>query len=345
MAPATQIASMASSPLVPVLGRSQTTIRGAGGSRNSPMGKSKGKANGSILNFFKTVPKQDDGDIFFEDIRPMEGKSSPSQTPNLRYDSGQISPERVTLRYNEDLRAVKRQRKDEGPILAGSHEIGSITATSTSINVVDDPKAALPPSQLVDVEEKSGISNEGIVAVQDTYTEEPEFAISPTKEGSSNRARTGPFDEDPETEDEMIAHLKKAALGFSTSSEKHIKDGKDEMQRPDEDSGTTSVNNVPSLKREDTSIAVVDGFEGIDDFIDDEFPADGEEYLARLWMDDQERLEMGLEEEDTNEDAQLTAIDSENKPSTDMSIQEDDGAASCPICNASLEGITPEVCS
>lgn len=97
---------------------------------------------------------------------------------------------------------------------------------------------------------------------------------------------------------------------------------------------------VPSLKKEDTSFDDWGRFEDIEElpYDNDEF-ADGEEFIERKWMEEQARLEAaeaGQEFEDWN------GFDNERplKEAPGDSI-----APSCPICNASLEGVTDDQAS
>lgn len=101
---------------------------------------------------------------------------------------------------------------------------------------------------------------------------------------------------------------------------------------------------IPSLKQESTSYAEPNDFEGIEDFIDDEFPEEGEEYLERKWMQEQAELEMGLEEDDVTPDTDEKVKYKESEVDTKI-VMHDEEATSCPLCSASLAGITDQVCS
>ena len=99
---------------------------------------------------------------------------------------------------------------------------------------------------------------------------------------------------------------------------------------------------IPSLKQECTSYAELNDFEGVDDFIDDEFPEEGEEYLERRWMQEQAELEMGLEEDDEGTHSDGKAIKEEAGVETKM-VMHNEEATSCPICSASLTGMSDQV--
>lgn len=89
---------------------------------------------------------------------------------------------------------------------------------------------------------------------------------------------------------------------------------------------------VPVLKKEETSVDEWGKFEDIDEFPDENEDFEGEEFVERKWMEEQARLE-AAEDEPWNgfEDEE----DSTVAPGEDMT-------AACPICNVSLDGITPD---
>jgi len=92
---------------------------------------------------------------------------------------------------------------------------------------------------------------------------------------------------------------------------------------------------IPVLKKENTSVDEWGKFEDIDDFPDDidEF-ADGEEFVERKWMEEQARLE-AAEAEDGEA---FHMFDDEPLPQP----PDDAMTATCPICEVSLGGVTPE---
>lgn len=99
---------------------------------------------------------------------------------------------------------------------------------------------------------------------------------------------------------------------------------------------------VPSLKKENTSVDEWEKFEDFEEFPgeDDEF-GDGEEAVERRWMEEQARLEMEEQVmlEDGEEEESLDGLDHEM--ALDQPL-DDRMAASCPICEASLIGISPD---
>lgn len=96
---------------------------------------------------------------------------------------------------------------------------------------------------------------------------------------------------------------------------------------------TPVLPDIPALKKEATSIDEWSRFEDFEDFPDDDEFGGGEEFTERKWMQEQARLEAAeLEQEGLNGFGD--DVDG-HPPETDMT-------ATCPICEASLSGITPD---
>ena len=101
---------------------------------------------------------------------------------------------------------------------------------------------------------------------------------------------------------------------------------------------------VPNLQRETTSVGEVNEFDGIEDFIDDEFPEEGEEYLERRWMEEQAEFEEGLEDEDEAMNDDTVALESKNLENTNGVTSQDAASSSCPICGGYTAGMNDQVC-
>lgn len=118
----------------------------------------------------------------------------------------------------------------------------------------------------------------------------------------------------------------------SSSDRDSIKNKSSPRESPMQD--TPIAANIPTLKKEATSIDEWSKFDDFEEFPDDEF-ADGEEFVERKWMEEQARLEAaeGGEEDEFNgfDDGDLDGI-----------VAGEEMTASCPICNTSLGGITPD---
>ena len=153
--------------------------------------------------------------------------------------------------------------------------------------------------------------------------------------------------DDAESDDEMIKNMKLAAFGdgkLANGSPPTISVTvvpKDSIEEAVDEHRNDDAQLIPSLRRESTSIIGGDGFDGIEDFIDDEFPEDGEEYMERLWMDYERRTELGMDEEEEEDEfaiKQEPGVGSVEGLDTARSE-----AGSCPICSASLDGISSDV--
>ena len=100
---------------------------------------------------------------------------------------------------------------------------------------------------------------------------------------------------------------------------------------------------VPNLKRETTSIGEANDFDGIEDFIDDEFPEEGEEYLERRWMEEQAEFEEELEEEGQTLGNDTMEVESGDPITTNTSMPRMNGSTTCPICGGNTAGLTDQV--
>jgi hypothetical protein len=107
-------------------------------------------------------------------------------------------------------------------------------------------------------------------------------------------------------------------------------------ERISTDTNNSNILCAPSLLRESISIMGGDGFEGMEDFIDD-FPEEGEEYVERIWMENQREFD-NLEDNIIDEaPVYMEAPDEVEFPTSEKEAEQ------CPICNASLAGISSEV--
>ena len=144
----------------------------------------------------------------------------------------------------------------------------------------------------------------------------------------------GPFVDDSDSDDEP------PDFGFTGPDEESRSAVRNttsviEAQAPEKDPTGPAV---PSLKQEMTSIREVNDFDGIEDFIDDEFPEEGEEYLERRWMEEQAEFEESLEED------QATEVDTmDMQLNTTRVMPQDAGSTSCPICGGNTTGLTDQV--
>ena len=158
-------------------------------------------------------------------------------------------------------------------------------------------------------------------------------------------ANSGPFVDDSDSDDQSV-ETSKLPVFESTSHEK-----KSEMiprETPPvierQSLGKDPISPaVPNLKREITSIGEANDFNGIEDFIDDEFPEEGEEYLERRWMEEQAEFEDGLEEEGQGLENDTMEVESGDPIDTTKSVPQVNGSTTCPICGGNTAGLTEQV--
>ena len=158
-------------------------------------------------------------------------------------------------------------------------------------------------------------------------------------------ARTKPFFSSMGTFDDqdMEGSATSGIEAEPCNNSSNVTPGADLALKDETTNGTkTDFHPIPSLKQECTSYAEVNDFEGLEDFIDDEFPEEGEEYMERRWMQEQAELEMGLEEDDEGTPSDGKAIKEDAEVETQI-VMHNEETTSCPICSASLAGISDQV--
>lgn len=162
--------------------------------------------------------------------------------------------------------------------------------------------------------------------------------------GSAKALPQGPFVDDSDTDDESLGALS-AKDSMELTYENH---SATETAAPATSSNNTFPNGdsgiapVPALKQESTSIGERDDFDGLEDFIDEEFPEEGEEFMERRWMEEQAQLEMELEEdEEANGDATEEAKQQDINGLAGLTAQDSESAC-CPICGGSTGGMAEQ---
>ncbi|GAB7356735.1 hypothetical protein MBLNU459_g7641t1 [Dothideomycetes sp. NU459] len=295
-----------------------TIGRGSTNPRKSALTNSKARAkpNASILSFFK----KDDG-LFVADSGTL-GNSAESDGP--LQDGGLLADWEAAeiisheseeeTRYNEEGGAVKKRRLDVG-------------------------SAATPPDTAVVKQEAAP----DVTACSPPPPEEPTSGIS----ASAGLKSSGPFVEESDSEDDETATelvSKGEVLETVQEPTQTVKE-----TEPDPDQEKSSVPERPQLPHEATSMstAVAEGFgdfEGADEFEDDVYD-EGEEFLERRWMEEQRRLEMA---EAGDEDESFEGEDGANSPAATVKQEPQEPtaaaveAASCPMCNVSLDGVAEQ---
>lgn len=290
-------------PTTPVLGRSKTVMKSSVRSSAFSGGKTRPKPNGSILNFFKKAPY-----------------TSTPDNQNLDLDESL---------FIEDHELPKAQEVLQIPTPPMDH-----------ISVESSPKSS-GKSEDEDVLR----FNEEPGAVKRQRVEGPSIpSSSSTSQNAKPIMRTGPFFEDSDDDDETITKFGKRYPEYI--SKPQTTPLIESHEKPNlEDTVTQSKvicsPPMPSLKHEPTSIEGDNGFDNMEDFIDDEFPEEGEEYLERKWMEEHDGVESDFEDAglEGSLDTKLQDVEKEMVPVVQEAL-----TPACPICSTSFDGLTDQVC-
>ena len=158
-------------------------------------------------------------------------------------------------------------------------------------------------------------------------------------------ANTGPFVDDSDSDDQSVETSKLPVFenaSHDKESEMIPRETPPVIER--QSSGKDPIGPaVPNLKREKTSIGEANDFDGIEDFIDDEFPEEGEEYLERRWMEEQAEFEDDLEEEGHSVGNDTMEVESGDPVYTTDSVPRSKELSTCPICGGNTAGLTDQV--
>ena len=186
--------------------------------------------------------------------------------------------------------------------------------------------------------------NENLLPSKRRRTDETPGQL-PSAEPTTLASTRGPFADDSDSDDEQVTppnFVAHEAVDHEEDRKLAVREitGDTERQASEKDMTDAAA---PSLKREATSIGDVNEFDGIEDFIDDEFPEEGEEYLERRWMEEQAEFEAGLEGDGQTMDNDT--VDTESKSLSHTTELEPPGAegSSCPICGGNTAGLTEQV--
>ncbi|KAH0533907.1 hypothetical protein FGG08_007477, partial [Glutinoglossum americanum] len=317
------------------------------GSRSSNMKKVAGgkPRNGSILSFFKKAEPQapqdwgeDDGEgLFFKDDRGVRGDDFTSE--NSPFDDMFEDPEQ-SWRYNEDVGSIKRRKLDSevwgekirgGEGLAVSPFWGEHSSTGYPKGASSSPP--VPDSGERDIMEggiRSG-SSESVDHVTEAKKPGRYAGLLVVKTNSRKVSEEEVIETTKESTviDNALGGLNPEVASFSITDEIfQEKTEKVEMHNP-------------GLSREETSAPGDEEFADLDmieDYNDDIF-AGGEEMAERRWMEEQRRLEMA--EDGVDPDFIDDFPEGDHKTSSSELVTGDgEEVIACPICSASLEGIT-----
>ena len=268
------------------------------------VGKAKGKPNGNIMNFFK---RADSSGVTVADVKE-------------EYEPLFLGDSPVTGDAKTPLQTPTPPREE--PSNEASPEDVEMHNPDSPLSRYNEDGVPSKRRRIEDIPRQS------------SQTEETKAA--PTR---------GPFVDDSDSEDEPVKAPNFSAIENKSDekeSEIAVRDTTPALEW--EPSGESPVGQVvPSLKRETTSVGEVNSFDGNEDFIDDEFPEEGEEYLERRWMEEQAEFEEGLEEEGLAVEDDTLDIEVKKLGNTTGVMPEDVGSTSCPICGGNTTGMSDQV--
>ncbi|ELR10598.1 hypothetical protein VC83_04120 [Pseudogymnoascus destructans] len=336
--------SSSTKPLTP-RPNTKTNVRkvSSQGANKELSAKAPGKANGSILNFFKKVEADDDGGLFLSggryEVSPTKKAlairpPTPDDLGGAAYDDLYSAPD-GTERYNESGHLTKRRRISDG------HADTLPRSTGTGVPSGGKPLAIEGPEALLH-------GTAARAEILEACTPPPPDADNPQPR------RIGAFLDDSDSEDgEALVGLDvrsqtiqdaavKAEIALSTEGLLDMS----RMAKPKAGDHSDLLVDVPDvpidhsadgepippLKPEETSYGDYGAFEDMDEYpdIEDEF-AYGEEFMERKWMEEQEKVES----------ADASEI---NGPflSDSFRISDESSISKCPICDSDLGGNTTD---
>ncbi|KFZ00177.1 hypothetical protein V498_00232 [Pseudogymnoascus sp. VKM F-4517 (FW-2822)] len=297
--------------------------------------KTSGKPNGSILNFFKKVEAEDDGGLFLSGSRyevsptkkPLPVRPpTPDDLGGAAYDDLYSATDGME-RYNESGHPTKRRRTSNGRTDAQARSMNTVVSEGK-------PLAIGVPTVPVKAE------------ISEACTPPPPDADNPQPR------RIGAFLDDSDSDDGETPvgidvrskSIKDAAIKAEVALSSDGLPGMSKTAKPEAEDLNDLFEDVPDmpthhltegepttpLRREDSSYGDYGAFEDMDEYpdIEDEF-ADGEEFMERKWMEEQEKFE--------NADASEINIPF---PSDSFGIPDETSISKCPICDSDLGGNT-----
>ncbi|KAK0256443.1 DNA cross-link repair protein PSO2/SNM1 [Friedmanniomyces endolithicus] len=292
---------------LPTIGR-----QGAVGSAKKATATAKirqsGKANSSILSFFKKTDGPEGAGLFVQEcsgraygVQDVENRTPPPDGIGVG-DEG-LEDEG---RFNESGGSVKRRRTSDG--LGDGRLFGEVEAPSA----LERPgEQAHIPSRV-----RAGPFLEESDSEEDKEQPETVFAVE-------------------EQAGAIISKLvsEGSAIAKVPAEESHLTTAM---------SGSAGPSTRPPLINQETSYAPdfddVKDFDGMDDFDEDLFEQ-GDEFLERRYMEEQAALE---EEDDEQANDTVTNEEPVEQEEPLESLAGVDGGSSCPICNVGLAGVSDQ---
>lgn len=288
----------------------------------------RGKQNQSILNFFGKTDKvealntnenAEESPLFFvEKNETSILTSSQSAEPATSHDD----LTRSTSRFNEDETPSKRPRLDlhdeDAFARTPSPELSQRTEPANGQSA--NPRASSAPKM------RGGFLDDS--DEEDVDTSDWNVAAPEVDQG----ALVGESEHETQAVD-ILPSTKNVPLKLLDLSP-------DEPTEEDAHERRESTNGfVPNLSRESTSMFNADDF-GDEENFEDEFYEEGEEYMERRWMQEQQEMEVGLDEDSKSEGGTESVQTPRSNLDDESSEDAAGGAQSCPLCGESLKGLT-----
>ena len=308
-------------------------------------GRPKIKSNTSILSFFKKAEpgseasRSGEGTLFIQDgdtsrgieVGPADGDIY-GLDENMNESNGfhDVYIENGGDRYNETAEPVKRRKVSPPRNILG--RVGEQQVATADISVQDNFR----PQDISNMEVPPLDPDAASIG----RYEPP--CIQTTKQ-------KGPFLEDSDSEDDLRdneVEVDVDALDAEINATIQVKEDEAVQEAQSREATGIAVptpDDPPTLKKEESTYAEVDGFadfEGMEDF-DDEYD-EGEEFSERRWQLEQARLEEaeGLGNglvEDTFE-ISTGFVDDDKSLKSEETMEGNGSSPSCPVCNASPTG-------
>lgn len=300
---------MASST-TPLVGRSKPLAKKA--TPFPASGKGKIQSNGNIMNFFKRADltaiggngtRTEEEELFIQSSPVNFSTNGTIQTPTPPRDASN-NGDSPRLEESEATWAapdVSRYNEDDSPLK--KRKISSDSAAPAKLSIVEDKTAKKGPF----LDDSDSDSDGGTLRNTRGDSTTSKGILQPTE---------------PTTED--------------TASAEHVAVDPTALE-PMKPLGNSILCKAPPLRRASTSVGEKDDFNGIGDFIDDEFAEEGEEFLERQWMEEQAQLEMGLEDDGDKEPKTIA------RPESQTIIMPPEATnAPCPICGGNTAELSDQ---
>ena len=312
----------------PTIGRARTVLPV---SETRKTVKSTLKANGNILSFFQkvevAVPATLEEGLFFADTSTIRQSSPPVILLDKERNEDQGEEAGVEDAFAEIGGARKRRRIDNFFNDGDQSKNGGVGAAWGQ-----DSKA-FSESHQRSTSEDPNTSRMSVSTVPKSEEKSRPISIS----------RTGPFCQDEEDEEStqvpvipFLHHEDSISHGWTDTKKETAQVKLEESMDQDDD-----ATRLPLL-RQSTSVSVNYDFDDMGDFMDDEFPEDGEEYLGRRLMEGQGNFEGEYDEFMSTMEGPLIKEEALEDAISTKSVDGADVTA-CPICGTSLSGVSEEV--